>query len=119
MTKTFERWFRKTELTEESLRNAVLEMAVGLIDADLGAGLFKKRVALEGRGKRAGARTLVAGNLDNRWVFLFGFAKNERANVSDRELQALRITGRIFLNWSAAEISTALQEGHLKEITYG
>ena len=40
ITKTFDRWFRKTELTDEALRNAVFEMAAGLIDADLGAGVF-------------------------------------------------------------------------------
>ena len=85
-TKTFDRWLRKTELTDEVLRNAVVEMAAGLIDADLGAGVFKKRVALAGRGKRSGARTLVASNLGDRWFFLFGFEKSERTNVSDQEL---------------------------------
>ena len=117
-TKTFDRWLRKTELTDEVLRNAVVEMAAGLIDADLGAGVFKKRVALAGRGKRSGARTLVASNLGDRWFFLFGFEKSERTNVSDQELKVLQITGQIFLSWSIAEISTALQDGHLKEINH-
>lgn len=57
---------RKTELTDSSLCAAVLEMAQGLIDADLGGGVFKKRVGLAGRGKRGGARTLVATNQGNR-----------------------------------------------------
>ena len=100
------------------LRNAVVEMAAGLIDADLGAGVFKKRVALAGRGKRSGARTLVASNLGDRWFFLFGFEKSERTNVSDQELKVLQITGQTFLSWSTAEISTALREGHLKEINH-
>ena len=117
-TKTFDRWLRKTELTDEVLRNAVVEMAAGLIDADLGAGVFKKRVALAGRGKRSGARTLVASNLGDRWFFLFGFEKSERTNVSDQELKVLQITGQTFLSWSTAEISTALREGHLKEINH-
>ena len=117
-TKTFDRWLRKTELTDEVLRNAVVEMAAGLIDADLGAGVFKKRVALAGRGKRSGARTLVASNLRDRWFFLFGFEKSERTNVSDQELKVLQITGQTFLSWSTAEISTALREGHLKEINH-
>ncbi len=85
ITKAFDRWFRKTDLTDDALHNAVLEMAAGLIDADLGAGVFKKRVALAGRGKRSGARVLVASNLVDRWIFLFGFEKNKRANVSDQE----------------------------------
>ena len=117
-TKTFDRWIRKTGLTDEMLRNAVAEMTEGLIDADLGSGVFKKRIALAGRGKRSGARTLVASNLGDRWFFLFGFEKNERANVSDQELKVLQIMGQIFLAYNPAEISTALREGQLKEINH-
>ncbi|NCW39895.1 MAG: hypothetical protein EBV79_06665 [Betaproteobacteria bacterium] len=54
-TRHFSRWMRKTGLTDSSLCTAVLEMAQGLIDADLGGGVFKKRVGLAGRGKRGGA----------------------------------------------------------------
>ena len=117
-TKTFDRWLRKTDLTDDALRNAVVEMVAGLIDADLGAGVFKKRVALAGRGKRSGARTLLASNLGDRWFFLFGFEKSERANVSEQELKVLQLTGQTFLRWSAAEICGALREGHLKEIDH-
>lgn len=118
ITQSFDRWFRKTDLTDDALRNAVLEMAAGLIDADLGVGVFKKRVALAGRGKRSGARVLVASNIGDRWIFLFGFEKNTRANISDQELRVLQVMGQIFLNWSTAELSAALREGHLKEINY-
>lgn len=69
-TKHFARWMKKTELTDESLCSAVDEMQQGLIDADLGGNLYKKRVGLANRGKRGGARTLLATNLDNRW-FLY------------------------------------------------
>jgi len=81
---------RKTELTDQALCQAVEEMARGLIDADLGGGVVKKRVGLAGRGKRGGARTLVATNKGSRWFFVFGFEKNERANITDKELEALR-----------------------------
>jgi hypothetical protein len=74
-TRNFARWMRKTELTEKVLRAAVVEMEQGLIDADLGGGVVKKRVALPGRGKSGGARTLVATNKGIRWFFLFGFEK--------------------------------------------
>ncbi len=69
---------RKTELSDPVLCAAVEEMERGLIDADLGGGVVKKRVALPGRGKSGGARTLVATNKGNRWFFVFGFEKNER-----------------------------------------
>lgn len=60
---------RKTELSDDALFAAVVEMAQGLIDADLGGGVVKKRVGLSGRGKRGGARTLIATNKGNRWFF--------------------------------------------------
>ena len=59
-TKHFHRWMRKTELTDQALCEAVAEMARGLIDADLGGGVVKKRVGLAGRGKRGGASSVSA-----------------------------------------------------------
>jgi hypothetical protein len=64
---------RKTELTDAALCDAVREMSQGLIDANL-----------------CGARTLVATNKHNRWFFVFGFEKNERANIDLDELEALQ-----------------------------
>lgn len=84
-TRHFQRWMRKTELTDQVLCTAVAEMVQGLIDADLGGGVVKKRVGLAGRGKRGGARTLVATNKGSRWFFVFGFEKNDRANIDDDE----------------------------------
>ena len=59
------------------------EMADGLVDADLGGGVYKKRVAMPGRGKRGGARVLLGSSLGTRWFFLYGFEKNERATIDD------------------------------------
>lgn len=58
-TRHFSRWMRKTEMTDDALCAAVAEMARGLIDADLGGGVVKKRIGLAGRGKRGGARALI------------------------------------------------------------
>lgn len=73
---------RKTDLTDPALCAAISEMEHGLVDTDLGGSVFKKRVALPGRGKSGSARTLIATNKGSRWFFVFGFEKNERANVS-------------------------------------
>ncbi|MEY3146143.1 MAG: hypothetical protein RL342_1814 [Pseudomonadota bacterium] len=106
-TRHFSRWMRKTELTDSALCSAVAEMAQGLIDADLGGGVVKKRVGLAGRGKRGGARTLVATNKGNRWFFVFGFEKNDRANIGADELEALQdlahdLLARTGPHWAAA-----------------
>lgn len=107
---------RKTELTEAALRTAVEEMAAGLIDADLGGGVVKKRVGLAGRGKRGGARTLVATNKGNRWFFVFGFQKNDRANLSDEALEVLQAIAVDLLALTGEQLDEAVRDGTLQEI---
>lgn len=93
-------------------------MEAGLIDADLGGGVVKKRVELVGRGKRGGARTLVATNKGNRWFFVFGFKKNERANISDDELEALQDLAADLLARNDAQLNQAISDGVLQEICH-
>jgi hypothetical protein len=118
-TRHFSRWMRKTELTENALCNAVNEMIQGLIDADLGGGVVKKRVGLAGRGKSGGARTLIATNRGNRWFFVFGFEKNDRANIADNELEALQDLAHELLARSSNQLNEAVQDGTLLEICNG
>ncbi|MEE8431535.1 MAG: type II toxin-antitoxin system RelE/ParE family toxin [Candidatus Desulfatibia sp.] len=89
-TKWFHRWAAKERLGDQALLLAVEEIVNGLIDADLGGHVIKKRVAISGRGKRGSLRTLVAFNLDDKVFFVYGFAKNERANISLKELKTLK-----------------------------
>jgi len=115
-TRYFSRWMRKTELNDEVLYSAVIEMTQDLIDADLGGGILKKRVGLPGRGKRGGARTLVATNRGNRWFFVYGFEKNDRANISDAELEALKDIALELLARTVKQLDEALNDGSLTEI---
>jgi hypothetical protein len=116
-TRHFQRWIRKTELTDAALCKAVEEMVAGLIDADLGGGVVKKRVGLAGRGKRSGARTLVATNRSNRWFFMFGFEKNERDNIGDEELQAFKDYAADWLKRTVVQLDEAVAGGALLEMT--
>jgi hypothetical protein len=93
-------------------------MAQGLIDADLGGGVIKKRVGLSGRGKRGGARTLVATNKGNRWFFVYGFEKNDRANLSDDELEALKDIAEQLLARTGKQLDEALNDGSITEICH-
>ena len=117
-TRYLARWMRKTELTDATLCDAVQEMSLGLIDADLGGGLVKKRVGLAGRGKRGGARTLVATNKNKRWFFVFGFEKNERTNIDEDELDALQELAAELLVRTDEELKIAIADGALKEICH-
>lgn len=107
---------RRAALSDTALCGAVVEMERGLIDADLGGGMVKKRVPLPGRGKRGGARTLAATNKSDRWFFVYGFAKNERDSVSDEELEGLQRLAADLLRLSATELDAEVEAGALREI---
>lgn len=100
-------------MTDAALQAAVEEMGQGLIDANLGGHVSKKRVGIDGRGKRSGLRTLLAFRMGERAFFVFGFAKSERANVSDKELVVLKLLGAQLLGYDARTLSQALRAGEL------
>ncbi len=116
-TRLFSRWLRKTSLKDDTLLNAIDEMEKGLIDADLGGGVFKKRVAAPGRGKRGGNRVLIATNRENRWVFIFGFEKNDRENITQTELAFLQGIARDLLECPDSALEKAIRDGELLEVT--
>ena len=118
LTRRFTRWMSKTDLSVKALCKAVEEMEQGLIDANLGGGIIKKRVALPGRGKRGSTRTLVATNNANRWFFLFGFEKNERDNIGAKELSALKSLAADLLQMGATQLDAAVAVRTLQEICY-
>jgi hypothetical protein len=115
-TRWFNRWAKDQKLNDSSLCNAVAEMAAGLYDADLGGGLFKKRIARSGKGKRAGFRTLVATNKDDSWFFVFGFPKNERSNIDQDEKEALKKLSSKLLSLTAEALETAKLKDELIEV---
>jgi hypothetical protein len=115
-TKAFAKWANSEGLDDVALASAVEEMEGGLIDAQLGGDVVKKRVALPGRGKRGGARTLVVFRQGDKAFFVFGFAKNERANVSRDELKALKLLAKELLSYPLTSLSLAVRSGELIEI---
>ena len=118
-TKWFERWARKQGLNHSDLCAAVQEMASGLYEADLGGGLFKKRIARAGQGKRGGFRTLLATNLGDRWIFVYGFPKNERSNIDKDEKEALKRLASHLLSLNPSEIEQAQHAKELVEVHCG
>jgi len=117
-TRTFGRWLRKTNLADRHLCNAVDEMSAGLIDADPGGQVFKKRVAAPGRGKSGSARVVVATNLGNRWFFVYGFEKKDQANIGARELGTLRRVATSLLRLDASQLGVDQELGNLTEICH-
>lgn len=115
-TRTFTRWSRKAGVSDAALRKAIEEMSVGLIDADLGGSVFKKRVRLPGRGKRGSARVLIATKPADHWYFLYGFGKNGQSNIDDRELATLQKLAGVLLSMTPAQVEQALTKEELMEI---
>ena len=114
--RAFSKWASGEGLSDDVLASAVVEMDKGLIDAKLGGQVVKKRVALPGRGKRGSTRTLVAFKQGNKAFFIYGFAKNERANVSDKELRALKMLAKELMSYTTAALTKATKAGELIEI---
>lgn len=115
-TRWFDRWAKKQGLTDRSLCIAVNEMITGLYEADLGGGLLKKRIARSGQGKRGGFRTLVATNKDNRWIFVYGFPKNERSNIDKDEAEALKKLAAHVLSLTTSALDQAQRAGEFVEV---
>jgi len=115
-TRWFDRWARREGLAASNLCAAVHEMTRGLIDADLGGGLVKKRIGRPGQGKSGGYRTLVATNKGSRWVFVFGFPKNERGNIDKDETEALKKLAAHLLSLTPQAVGKAERAGELIEV---
>jgi len=118
-TRTFTRWMKKAGLTDAALWVATFEMSQGLIDADLGGYVLKKRIALPGQGKRGGARTIVATKMAGHWFFLYGFNKSERSNINKDELKVLQEVAKELLGFDDEQLSIALIAGEIVEVSDG
>lgn len=115
-TKVFSRFAAKAKLDDETLLEAAEAVVRQEYDADLGGGVFKQRVAREGGGKSGGFRTIVLFKVGGHCIFAHGFAKNAKANVSAKELKALKKLADTMLGMSAAEIEAAIKAGALREV---
>lgn len=113
--KSFHRWAKSEGISDVSLKKAVNEIERGLVEGHLGGGLFKKRVA-RGQGKRGGFRTMLAFRRDDRSIFILGYPKNEKDNVGEDELVALKKLSKELLYATKAEIQQRIEAGELIKV---
>ena len=112
----FERFARKQGITDEALLEAIGRAERGLIDADLGGGVIKQRVARPGQGKSGGFRTIILYRTAERAFFVYGFAKSDRANIDDNEDSAVRRAAEHVLRLSEVHLAELIGKGQFTEI---
>jgi hypothetical protein len=112
----FHRWTRGEDVADAKLCLAADEIENGLVNARLGGFLIKKRVGAVGRGKRGGYRIIIAHRKGDRLVFLHGFGKNEKDDISPKEEKALRKLGDEYMAYSNAELSNLVLERLIVEV---
>lgn len=112
----FSQFARKQRLPDAALIDAVDRANRGLIDADLGGGVIKQRIARAGQGRSGGYRAIILFRKADRAFLVYGFPKNARDNVSPEELRAFRSTATILLSLSDDMVTTLVQDGAFREI---
>lgn len=117
-TRIFAKFAKKEKIDDSALCEAVERAESGLIDADLGGCIIKQRIGRKGQGKSSGYRVLIAVRLKKRYVFMDGFAKNEKDNISDDELIVMKEYGSAWLKADEKIIEAALKTDKLVEVKY-
>ena len=115
-TAWFNRFARKNDIKDEALVALINDLEAGIFDADLGGGVFKKRLAREGEGKSGGYRTLICFRQNERAFFVFGFSKSAMGNISQRELADLKKLADTILTIEWEEIDEGIAKGKFFEV---
>lgn len=116
MTKHFSKWASKQKISKNELSNALSELEKGNFEANLGGYLYKKRIRFEGKGKSGSGRTIICYRNQDKAFFIHGFAKNEKSNLSKKELYAFKELAKILLGLSPSEIEKAIENGDFIEV---
>jgi hypothetical protein len=114
--KEFALWAKEQKLADFTLKRAIHDIEEGLFEANLGGNVYKKRISLGNRGKSGGARTIIAFKRHNNTFFIYGFAKNERTNITPREQHALKALAKIYFTYDEKQINRAIEVGALIEV---
>ncbi|MDF1721759.1 MAG: type II toxin-antitoxin system RelE/ParE family toxin [Minwuia sp.] len=115
-TVPFGRFARRNGIEDSALRDAAERASRGLVDADLGGGVVKQRVARKGQGRSGGFRTILLFRNGEIVFFAYGFAKKDRENIGKDELQAFRMLADQMLNFGDAEVQAAIRNHTIFEV---
>ena len=116
--KHFYKWASDIGLDDKSLLNAANEIAAGKYEASLGQKIFKKRIALNNTGKSGSTRTVIAFQQGSHVFYMYGYAKNQKANMTRTEIRALQKLAQSYFELSDKDLCIAVKAKILKEIKH-
>lgn len=116
MTRQFAKWAAKQRIQMSELAASLSELQAGIVEANLGGHLFKKRIRFEGKGKSGSGRTIICYKQDKLAIFIHGFAKNEKDNMSAKELHAFKELANILMSLPKDSIAAAIESGDFIEV---
>ena len=115
-SKWFQRFARKERIDDDALLSAVQRAENGRVDANLGAGVIKQRIARTGEGKSGGFRTIVFFRQGSRAFFIYGFAKSERENIDVEEEKAFKQAAKHVLKLTDTQLAELALKGDFVEV---
>jgi hypothetical protein len=115
-TRWFQRFARKEKIGDAVLLDAVARAEKGQVDADLGGRVIKQRIARPGQGKSGGYRTIILFQQGERPVFVYGFAKSERANIDVDEEKQFKEAARHVLRLTEKQLAELVKNGDFVEV---
>ena len=118
VNKYFDRFMKKKKILDSDLCQTIKQIEDGSIDANLGGGIIKQRLARVNQGKSGGFRTVIVFRIKDVSFFIYGFSKNDRENISKDELKSLKEVAKMLLNYNRSEIDEALINKKLREVEY-
>jgi hypothetical protein len=115
-SKWFQRFAKKEGIADETLMDAIYRAEKGQIDANLGGGVLKQRIARPGEGKSGGYRSIVLFRQGERAVFLYGFSKSERDNIKADEEKAFQKAAKHVLALTDKQMVALVKNGDFVEV---
>ena len=116
-SKWFQRFARKERTADAALREAVARAETGRIDADLGGGVIKQRIARPTKGKSGGYRTIILFRQGERAFFVYGFAKSARDNIDESDERSFRELAKVLLSASDDALAGLVSKGKFSEVS--
>ena len=115
-TKWFQRFARRERIADATLLEAVARAEKGQVDADLGGGVIKQRIARPGQGRSGGYRTIPVFRRGDRAVFMYGFAKSQRENIRADEEKEFKEAAKHVLALGEKELAELVKRGDFVEV---